>query len=117
MFVIDYAVEDAIFCDAMTRIATAMVSQSWEFMLLQTPSNCSSDTCCLARTPILDSGIVMWLHDPLRLCGQHACLVVANERWPLRSSMAFRITILNPSIPYSAVNYWIATDVSNSTAI
>ncbi|GFW17261.1 hypothetical protein TNCV_1957321 [Trichonephila clavipes] len=35
----------------------------------------------------------------------------------LRSNTAFRITVLNPSIPYSANSHWISTDASSSTAI
>ncbi|GFU62217.1 hypothetical protein TNCV_2474481 [Trichonephila clavipes] len=39
---------------------------------------------------------------------------VANDREPLRSSMEFRITVLNPSIPYSADSLWISTDTSSN---
>ncbi|GIY15410.1 hypothetical protein CDAR_8641 [Caerostris darwini] len=35
---------------------------------------------------------------------------VFSARGPLRSSTAFRITVLNPSIPYSANSHWISTD-------
>ncbi|GFV28504.1 hypothetical protein TNCV_3984551 [Trichonephila clavipes] len=34
----------------------------------------------------------------------------ASDRGPLRSSTAFRITILNPSIPHSAHSHWISTE-------
>ncbi|GFV95272.1 hypothetical protein TNCV_4586471 [Trichonephila clavipes] len=41
----------------------------------------------------------------------------ASERGPLKSSTAFRISVLNPSIPYSANSHWISTDSSSNTAL
>ncbi|PRD31047.1 UNVERIFIED_CONTAM: drk [Trichonephila clavipes] len=43
--------------------------------------------------------------------------LAAIDRESLRSSMAFCITALNPSIPYSANSPWISTDGSSNTAV
>ncbi|GFX43229.1 adhesion G protein-coupled receptor B2 [Trichonephila clavipes] len=40
-----------------------------------------------------------------------------SDREPLRSSTAFRITILNPPIPCSANSHLISTDASSNTVI
>ncbi|GFX95750.1 ephrin_rec_like domain-containing protein [Trichonephila clavipes] len=39
----------------------------------------------------------------------------ASDRGPLRSSTAFRITVLKPLIPYSANSHWISTDTSSNS--
>ncbi|GFT78209.1 hypothetical protein TNCV_4335761 [Trichonephila clavipes] len=41
----------------------------------------------------------------------------ASDRESLGSNTAFRITVLNPSIPYSANSHWISTDASSNTVI
>ncbi|GFV71616.1 hypothetical protein TNCV_3534071 [Trichonephila clavipes] len=49
--------------------------------------------------PILKSGFMMWLHNPLRSWGNMPVFSADSYRGSLRSSTAFRITVLNPSIP------------------
>ncbi|GFY05320.1 hypothetical protein TNCV_2207661 [Trichonephila clavipes] len=38
-------------------------------------------------------------------------------RGPLRFSTEFRVTVLKPSIPYSANSHWISTDARSKTEI
>ncbi|GFX16119.1 hypothetical protein TNCV_4703751 [Trichonephila clavipes] len=71
----------------------------------------------LQKTPNFPSELITWLHDPLRPCGWYAVFSAASDIEPLRSSTVFRITILNPSNPYSANNHWTSIDASSNTAI
>ncbi|GFW93381.1 hypothetical protein TNCV_2604991 [Trichonephila clavipes] len=80
-------------------------------MLLQTLSNCSCRyLLSCKRPPFLTQGsqrgcTIQYGHE-----GNMPVFSAARNRGPLRSSMAFRITILILSIPYSANSYWISTE-------
>ncbi|GFT32984.1 hypothetical protein TNCV_149661 [Trichonephila clavipes] len=89
-------------------------------MCLIVPHNITSGdepTLVLKTTPTLDSELMMGLHDPLRPEGNMPVFLTANDKGPLRSSMAFRITVQNPSIPYSASSHWMATDASSNATV
>ncbi|GFX05485.1 hypothetical protein TNCV_1008071 [Trichonephila clavipes] len=116
-FVVDHIIEDAPVCDAASREAESMGSELRVHAAAKIVELFVYTLVVLNTTPILDSGLVMWLHDPLRSCGQHACFSAASDRGWLSFSTTFRITVLIPSIPYSANSHWILTNESSNTAI
>ncbi|GFV61503.1 hypothetical protein TNCV_3892931 [Trichonephila clavipes] len=101
-FVVDSTTEDAPVCVAASRVAAAMVSELRVHAAENVVELFVETLAVLQTTPILDSRLVKGLHDHLRPCGSQA----ASERGPLRSSTAFRITVLNP---YSTNSHWIST--------
>ncbi|PRD32065.1 UNVERIFIED_CONTAM: Epb41l5 [Trichonephila clavipes] len=63
---VDHTIEDALVCDAALRVATAMVSE----LRVHSALNCMFRHLLSCKiTQILYSGLVVWLHDPLKLCG------------------------------------------------
>ena len=70
----------------------------------------------LKTTPFLDSGLFAWLNESLsHAVKMSVFLAVINSR-SLRSSMVFCLTLLKPSIPFSADSHRISTDERSNTA-
>ncbi|GFT46991.1 DDE_Tnp_IS1595 domain-containing protein [Trichonephila clavipes] len=65
MFVVDHTIEDAPDCDAASREAAAMVSELRVHAAASVVELFVQTLVVLQTTPILDSGLVTWLHDLL----------------------------------------------------
>ncbi|GFX62572.1 hypothetical protein TNCV_4867351 [Trichonephila clavipes] len=68
-FVIDHTIEDLSVCDAASRVAAAIVSELRVHTYANVVEQFVQTFAVLQTTPILDSVLVIWLHDPLRPCG------------------------------------------------
>ncbi|GFT96027.1 hypothetical protein TNCV_313131 [Trichonephila clavipes] len=69
MFVVDHSIQDAPVCDAASKVAAAMVSKLRVHAAENVIKLFVQTLVVLQTTPILDSGLVTWLHDSLRSCG------------------------------------------------
>ncbi|GFU53284.1 hypothetical protein TNCV_2953201 [Trichonephila clavipes] len=67
-FIVDHTIEDAPFCDAASIVATTMVPELRVYAAASIVE-LFVQTLVLQTTPVLDSGLMMWLCDPLRPCG------------------------------------------------
>ncbi|GFS86014.1 hypothetical protein TNCV_1220041 [Trichonephila clavipes] len=99
-FVVNHTIEDAPTFDAASRVAAAMVSELRVYAAANIVELFVQTLFVLRMTPIIDSGLVMGLHDHLR--GNMPVFSTASDREPLRPSAALRVTLLDRSIPYSA---------------
>ncbi|GFW20688.1 hypothetical protein TNCV_1049111 [Trichonephila clavipes] len=67
--VADQTIEDTPVCDAVPREPAAMVSELRVHATANVVELFVQTLVVLQTTPILDSELVTWLHDPLRPCG------------------------------------------------
>ncbi|GFW13754.1 hypothetical protein TNCV_2105781 [Trichonephila clavipes] len=102
MFVVDHTIENAPICDAASRVAAAMVSELRNHVAASVVELFKQTLVALQTTPIFESGPVKLLHDQIRLCGNMPLVSAASDKGPLKSGMAFCITLLDPPTPYSA---------------
>ncbi|GFU12683.1 hypothetical protein TNCV_2585371 [Trichonephila clavipes] len=68
-FAVVHILEDSAFCDAALRVAEAMVSKMRVHAAANVMELFVQALVVLQSYPILNSGLVTWLHDPLRSCG------------------------------------------------
>ncbi|GFU78248.1 hypothetical protein TNCV_5008291 [Trichonephila clavipes] len=68
-FVADRTIEDAPACDAASRVAAAMFSELRVHAAANIIELFVQTLVVLKIIPILDTGLVTGLHDPLRQCG------------------------------------------------
>ncbi|GFU38505.1 hypothetical protein TNCV_2434481 [Trichonephila clavipes] len=66
-FAIDHIIEDAPVWDVVSRVATAVVSDLRVYAAANVVELIVQTLVVLQTTPILDSGLVLWLHDPYQL--------------------------------------------------
>ncbi|GFU02700.1 hypothetical protein TNCV_535231 [Trichonephila clavipes] len=69
VFVVDHAIEDAPVSGASSSIAAAIASELRVHAAENVVSVFLQTLVVLQMTPILDSGLMTWLLDPLRPCG------------------------------------------------
>ncbi|GFS93041.1 hypothetical protein TNCV_532451 [Trichonephila clavipes] len=74
-FVDDPTIEDSPVCGAASRVVAVMVSELRVHAAANVVELFVQTLVVLQTTPILDSGLVMGLHDALRPCGSHAFLL------------------------------------------
>ncbi|GFV95256.1 hypothetical protein TNCV_4586311 [Trichonephila clavipes] len=67
-FVVDHTIEDVPVCDAESGVAAAMVSELRVHVTANVVELSVQTLIVLQTTPILDSGLVTLLHNPLRPC-------------------------------------------------
>ncbi|GFT00638.1 hypothetical protein TNCV_141831 [Trichonephila clavipes] len=65
----DNTIEDAFVCDAVSRVSAAMISDLRVNTAAKGVKLFVQTLVVLQTTPVLDSGLVKWLHDPLRPSG------------------------------------------------
>ncbi|GFV14635.1 transposable element Tc1 transposase [Trichonephila clavipes] len=80
-FVVDHAIEDAPVCDAASRVAAVMVSELRVHDAADVVELFVQTLVDQQTTPILDSGLVTWLHDPLRQSGHSLDLVRREQQY------------------------------------
>ncbi|GFY34716.1 hypothetical protein TNCV_4701971 [Trichonephila clavipes] len=68
-FVVDHIIEDAPVGDAASSVAAAMVSKLRVHIAANVIELFMKTLVVLQTTPILDSGLMTWLHDLLSQCG------------------------------------------------
>ncbi|GFT93701.1 hypothetical protein TNCV_499781 [Trichonephila clavipes] len=68
-FVVDHTIEDAPVCDAASKVAASMVSELRVHTIANVVELFVQKLVVLQTSQILDSGLVMRQHQPLRLCG------------------------------------------------
>ncbi|GFY34719.1 hypothetical protein TNCV_4702001 [Trichonephila clavipes] len=68
-FIVDYTIEGAPVCDAASSVAAAMVSKLRIHAVANVVDLLMQTLVVLQTTPILDSGLMTWLHDSLSPCG------------------------------------------------
>ncbi|GFT77041.1 hypothetical protein TNCV_1099261 [Trichonephila clavipes] len=68
-FIVGYTIEDAPVCDAASSVDATMVSELRVHTIANVVELFMQTFVVLQTTPIPDSVLVMWLHDPLRPCG------------------------------------------------
>ncbi|GFV51668.1 hypothetical protein TNCV_1320241 [Trichonephila clavipes] len=68
-FVVGYTIEDAPVCDVASRVAAVKVSELRVHTVANVVELFVKTFVVLQTTPVLDSVLVTWLHDPLRPCG------------------------------------------------
>ncbi|GFW43951.1 hypothetical protein TNCV_231901 [Trichonephila clavipes] len=74
-FVVDHTIEDASIFDATSRVVAAMISHLRVHALANVIELLEQTHVTLQTTPILDSRLLAWLHDQLKLSSYHACLL------------------------------------------
>ncbi|GFW76854.1 HTH_48 domain-containing protein [Trichonephila clavipes] len=60
----EYGIEDSPVCDAASKVAKAMVSELILYAAANVVALFVQTLVVMQMTPILDSGLVTWLHDP-----------------------------------------------------
>ncbi|GFT23714.1 hypothetical protein TNCV_3511761 [Trichonephila clavipes] len=74
-FVFDHTIEDAFIYDAASRISEAIVSEMSIHAAANVVELLMQTFVVFAKYPVPESGVLLWLHDPLRACEYHGCLL------------------------------------------